>query len=197
MKKTVSWCCAALLAAMVGCSGPRAASRPADAQSGYEPKSAPGEGQKFLSRMVGRWSVVRTFYPRSGGEPTVTRGECTQSLIHDGRFLQSDFVFHDTGGDSTGTGIIGYDPETRKFTSFWVDSRSTRASVRQSEEEFDGQRIVLFSKSLGETAGASARRSRTISVLENGDRRLLHKQWSDSPDAPARQVMQLDMTRVD
>src|SRR5262249_18817921 len=107
---------------------------------------------------------AKTFFPVSG-EPVRTKGTCRQSMIHDGRFLRSEFVFEGARGTTTGLGIIGFEAETGKFTSAWTDSRSTRFSFRQSEERFDGKEIVLFSKSLGED-GKSGRRSRTVSRLE-------------------------------
>ncbi|HLO40162.1 MAG TPA: DUF1579 family protein [Phycisphaerales bacterium] len=165
-----------------------------EVQAAYEPRSGPGEGQDFLRQMAGEWDVVKTFYPRGGGEPGVTRGTCTQKMIQEGRFLESDFTFHDVNGDTTGTGIIGYDPQTKKFTSIWIDSRSTRFSARASDEPFDGTQITLVGKSIGEP-GPSARQSRTISVLQDGGRTLLHRQWSVSADGNDRLVMQMVMTR--
>jgi hypothetical protein len=143
--------------------------------------------------MAGDWDVVKTFYPRNG-EPVVSKGTCRQTMIHGGRFLQSDFVFHDANGDTTGTGVIGFDAQNGKFTSFWMDSRSTRFSVRQSEGPFDGNQILLFSQSVGEP-GPNARRSRTVSTLEDGDRRLVHRQYAESPDGGSRLMMQLEMSR--
>src|SRR6185436_15873863 len=107
-----------------------------DPQSALEPKSEPGEGQKLLEKMAGDWKVTKKFYPRTG-EPNVVGGECKQIMIQGGRFLESDFVFHDPGGDSTGMGTIGFDPATGQFTSFWIDSRSTRISLRQSKGTFN------------------------------------------------------------
>jgi uncharacterized protein DUF1579 len=166
-----------------------------DPQAAYEPRSEPGQGQEFLARMAGDWDVVKTFYPRTG-DPVVSRGACTQHMIHGGRFLESDFVFDDTTGRTTGTGIIGFDPQTGKFTSFWVDSRSTRVSVRASDAPFDGRKILLWGQTIGVgEAVPPARRSRTISTLEDGDRRLVHRQLSVSPDGQERPVMQLEMMR--
>lgn len=164
-----------------------------DPQAGYEPRSEPGEGQKYLSRMEGSWTVVKTFYPRSG-DPAVTKGTCEQKMIQGGRFLESDFVFQDAAGPTTGMGVIGFDAQTGKFTSFWVDSRSTRFSVRQSEAGFDGKQILLWSQNVGEP-GPNARRSRTVSVLEDGDKRLVHRQYTAGADGKQRIVMQLEMTR--
>lgn len=164
-----------------------------DPQQSYEPRSEPGEGQKYLARMEGDWDVVKTFYPRSG-DPAVSQGTCNQHMIHAGRFLESDFIFHDKAGDTDGMGIIGFDPQAGNFTSFWTDSRSTRISIRQSEDPFDGTQIVLLSKAIGDP-GPNARKSRTVSVLEDGDRRLIHRQYAPTPEGGERIMMQLEMTR--
>src|SRR5690349_12722158 len=102
--------------------------RPKDPQSSYEPRSGPGAGQKFLEKFAGDWDVVKTFYPRSGGEPARATGECRQKMIHGGRFLESEFVFEQKGAKTNGLGLIGFEPESGKFTSVWTDSRQTRMS---------------------------------------------------------------------
>jgi hypothetical protein len=164
-----------------------------DAQSAYEPRSGPGAGQKFLARLAGEWDVVKTFYPRSGA-PARATGTCSQKMIHDGRFLQSDFIFEQGSSRTTGLGLIGYDSSTGRFTSVWTDSRSTRMSLRASREPFSGAEIVLYSAVLGENAPALPR-SRTISKLEDGDRRLVHRQYTTTPEGKGRLVMELIMTR--
>lgn len=166
-----------------------------DPQAAYEPRSEAGRGQALLARMVGTWTVRKTFFPQKG-EPVVQSGECTQKMIQGGRFLQSDFVFHDSNGDTTGMGIVGFDPATERFTSVWIDSRSTRFSMRHSEGAFDGEHIALVSEAPQTQPGSSPpRRSRTVAQLEDGDRRLVHRQWSIGADGSERLVMQLEMDR--
>jgi Protein of unknown function (DUF1579) len=179
------------------CQSPSAPSAPAhsgvDPHAQLEPESAPGEGQMLLARMAGDWNVVRKFYPRTG-DPTITNGTCKQTMVLGSRFLRSDFIFHDPGGDTTGQGIIGFDADTGQFTSFWIDSRSTRISLRQSRETFDGKQIVLFAKSLTDS-GPGARQSRTVSHLENNGRTLIHQQFGTNADGTERLVMELLMTK--
>jgi hypothetical protein len=164
-----------------------------DPQSVFEPRSGPGVGQKFLEQFVGDWQVVKTFYPRSG-DPVQTKGRCRQIMVQGGRFLQSDFTFEGAGGKTTGTGLIGFEADSGLFTSVWIDSRSTRMSLRRSRDRFDGKEIVLFSQSLeGEK---DARRSRTVTRLENEGRVILHRQFVPGPDGKERPIMELKMTRV-
>jgi hypothetical protein len=115
-------------------------------------------------------------------------------MIHDGRFLQSEVTFEQQARETTGLGIIGFEPESQTFTSFWNDSRQTRMSVRQSQGTFDGEQIVLYSRSL-EPDGKEARRSKTVSRLEEGGRKLMHRQYALLPRGEERMFMELVMTR--
>ncbi len=164
-----------------------------DPQTKFEPRSGPGVGQTYLEKFTGDWSVTKTFYPRTGA-PIRAAGRCRQAMIHDGRFLQSDFVFQQDGKKTTGLGIIGFEPESGTFTSFWTDSRQTRMSVRQSQDRFDGKQIVLYSRSL-DAAGNDARRSKTVSRLDDEGRKLIHRQYSVGPGGEERLVMELEMIK--
>jgi hypothetical protein len=178
--------------------GEDAAKQPADPQSTFEPRSDPGAGQKFLEAFAGDWAVTKTFHPRTG-DPVKTPGTCRQTMIHAGRFLKSEFIFQSPlpgqqGEETTGLGIIGWDAGTKKFTSFWTDSRSTRISIRESEEPFDGKQIVLVSRSLDEVPGADARKSKTITRLEDDGRKIVHRQYTVAPSGEERLVMELILT---
>ncbi len=186
------------LVVMSACSaGPVGAQAPEakkDPQSNFEPRFAPGAGQKYLETFVGDWEVAKTFFPRSGGAPSHTSGTCRQSMIHDGRFLQSEFVFEQDGRKTTGLGIIGFETASGRFTSIWTDSRQTRMSLRQSRNPFDGKEIVLFSRSL-EEEGKGFPPSRTVSRIEDNGRRIVHRQFISGPDGKERPIMELIMTR--
>lgn len=162
-----------------------------DPISTFEPKSGPGEGQKFLQKFVGDWDVVKTFHPRSGA-PIRAKGECRQAMIHGGRFLQSDFTFGEGEGKTTGKGLIGFEAGTGLFTSVWTDSRATRMSFRQGKEKFDGKQIVLVGRGLG---GDKARASRTVTRLEDDGRKIVHRQYTEGEDGKERVVMELELTR--
>ncbi len=173
----------------------KASTRQKDPQSEYEPRSKPGEGQKFLQKFVGDWDVTKTFHPRSG-EPARQKGECRQTMIHGDRFLQSHFTFRRGEEKTTGTGLIGFDPASDQFTSVWIDSRSTRMSFRQGQEKFDGRQIVLYSRSLGDD-GKKGRVSRTVTRLEADGSRIVHRQYTVGEGGSERLVMELILTKKD
>jgi Protein of unknown function (DUF1579) len=117
-------------------------------------------------------------------------------MIHDGRFLQSEFVFDQGGRKTTGLGLIGFEPATGQFTSVWTDSRQTRMSFRRGREPFDGRQIVLSSRSLDEKdRDAGPPPSRTVSRIEDDGRKIVHRQFNTGPDGQERLIMELIMTR--
>jgi hypothetical protein len=180
-----------LLACRVGAAPP--AEKGKDPQSAYEPRSTPGVGQKLLEKFVGDWDVDKTFHPRNGPAFRV-KGTCKQTMVHDGRFLQSDFVFQHGDTKTTGLGLIGFETASGLFTSVWTDSRSTRMSLRRSQDRFDGKEIVLYSRSLAE-GGKEARRSRTVTRLEDGGNKIVHRQYAIGSDGKERLMMELLLTR--
>jgi hypothetical protein len=178
---------------LVSAAEPPAKDKDKDPQSTFEPRSGPGAGQKFLAKFVGDWDVAKSFYPRTG-DPVRQKGLCKQTMIHEGRFLQSEFVFGQDDQKTTGLGLIGFEADSGKFTSVWTDSRATRMSLRQSEDKFNGEEIVLYSKTLN-ADDKEARRSRTVTRLEDDGRKIVHRQYSLAADAKERLVMELVLTR--
>jgi len=168
---------------------------PKDTQAQFEPPGGPGAGQAYLKTFEGEWNVVRNFYPPGGGAPRKATGDCSQKMVQDGRFLESDFTFRsEDGKTSTGTGISGFDPKSGLFTTFWFDSRSTDFSVRQSHEPFDGKQIVLYSVAL-EGSHGQGHSSRTVSHLEDGGRKLIHQQFNQGTDGKEHVLMELILTK--
>lgn len=181
-----------LLVAVAGGQPPAKPTGKPDPQEKFEPKAGPGAGQKFLTAFVGEWDVEKTFFPRTeGAAPAKSKGTCKQEMIHDGRFLKSEFVFDGPTGKTTGTGTIGFDSATGLFTSTWIDSRQTRMSFRQGKEKFDGKTIVLYSASLGDDRGD--RKSKTVTTFDAESKKILHRQFGIAADGTERLVMQLEM----
>jgi hypothetical protein len=89
--------------------------------------------------------------------------------------------------------LIGFEPASEVFTSVWSDARATRMSFRQSKGKFSGKEIVLYSRSL--EGDKEARRSRTVTRLDDNDRKIVHRQYNAGPDGQERLLMELLLTR--
>jgi hypothetical protein len=67
-------------------------------------------------------------------------------------------------------------------------------SLRQSQDRFNGEEIVLFSKSVT-AGGKEGRTSRTVTRLEDNGRKIVHRQYTAGPDGKERLIMELVLTR--
>jgi hypothetical protein len=185
------WILATMLMAAVAVAAPLAVAQQTHNQ--YEPPNAPGAGQKLLAQFVGNWDVVKTFFPKSG-EPKVSKGECRQYMIQNGKFLESDFTFFNADRTKgTGTGISGFDSKTNRFTTVWFDSRQTTMSIRQSDGTFDGKNIVLLATALD--PDDPARRTVARAHLEENGHVLLHRHYFIDDHGHERLMIELRMTR--
>ena len=126
----------------------------------------------------GRWRIAK----RTVADRTVS------TVDPDARHIHKNRTRHQEGFK----GHVSFEPETGLFTSVWTDSRQTRMSLRQSEDKFDGEQVVLFSKEVG---GKEGRRSKTVTRLEDDGRKIVHRQYAVEPGAPDRLVMELVLTR--
>jgi hypothetical protein len=159
----------------------------------YEPSNTPGAGQKLLAQFVGNWDVVKTFFPRNGA-PKISKGECRQFMVQDGKFLESDFTFFNPDGSkSTGTGISGFDSKTNRFTTVWFDSRQTTMSIRQSDGTFDGKNIVLWATALD--PDDPGRKTVARAHLEEDGHVLLHRHYLIDDKGQEHMMIELRMTR--
>jgi hypothetical protein len=185
---------AVLLFAVVVALPVPAQDKPKDQEAAYDPRSSSGAGQKFLEKFAGDWTVEKRFHPRTG-DPVVTKGECHQAMIQDGKFLKSDFVFRSETTNVTGTGLVGFEPATGLFTSVWADSHSTRMSIRQSKEPFNGSEIMLSSLPTGSNGVREARLSRNVTQLTDEGKKIVHKQFAIEADNSERLMFELILTR--
>jgi hypothetical protein len=159
----------------------------------YEPPNAAGAGQKLLAQFAGDWDMVQTFFPKSG-QPIVTKGTCTQRMIHEAKFLESDFTFFNANGTrSTGTGISGFDSKTNRFTTVWFDSRRTTMSIRQSDGTFDGRNIILWSTSLD--PDDSGRKTVARAHLEEDGRVIVYGHFLIDDKGNERKIFEMRLTR--
>ncbi|MDP1804224.1 MAG: DUF1579 family protein, partial [Acidimicrobiales bacterium] len=160
-------------------------------QTRVEPKGEPGVSQQVHAKLAGTWTVEKTFsLPNRPATKTV--GEAVQTMTHGGRFLQCEVTFDGPAGKTTGTGVIGFDPATGRFTRVWYDSRQTKMSFRQSKSTFDGAKIVLEAVDVD---GPPARQSRTETTLSADGGRIVHRQFNPGTDGSEHLLMELVLTR--
>ena len=99
------------------------------ADDSHYPGASPGKEHAFLEKFVGTWEVSS---PMGTGVETAT-------LTCGGLWLVSDFKGSMMGQDFSGHGIMGYDPEKKKYVGVWVDSMQAHLSTSEGEVDPTGK----------------------------------------------------------
>lgn len=87
-----------------------------------QPVATASSGHSELLKSVGKWDVVIKVMGEDGAT-TEFKAKDSSSAACGGNWVWSDFHADDFMGQPfTGAGLVGYDPSTKEFTNYWVDT---------------------------------------------------------------------------
>lgn len=116
------------------------------AMDAWRELAAPGEPHRLLAGRAGSWKTTSRHWMEEGKPPREFSGSCERRMILGGRFLQEEFSGEMMGSPFTGIGVIGYDNQSRKYVSTWMDSMSTAIFFFEGTGGRDGRTITLESR---------------------------------------------------
>lgn len=105
----------------------------------YKKLGTPGTPHKLLSKMEGKWETWTRSWMEPGTPPEESAGYCESKMILDGRFLQQDCTGQMMGAKFNGIGFTGYDNNTKKYVSTWMDSMGTALYFFEGPANPDGK----------------------------------------------------------
>lgn len=126
------------------------------------------------------------------GDPTVTTGVMTNTLVLRGRYLQQVFK-SDPAPDSWGHGFWGFNQATNKFEGFWIDSRSTKMQIEVGDVDETGTVWTMVGEITGPSGNAVKKRS--VITLEDNDRHKV-EMFFTRPDGNEVKVVEIRYERV-
>jgi hypothetical protein len=111
----------------------------------YKKLATPGEPHRLLSRLVGSWDTRTKSWEEPDQPPKESKGTAELKTILGGRFLQQEISGEMMGAPFNGIEITGYDNNTKKFVSVWLDSMGTGIMLLQGTASPDGKTITQMS----------------------------------------------------
>ncbi len=131
--------------------------------------SAPTEQHKRFEPFAGTFKAEVKLW-MGPGDPVVSTGVMTNTLVLGGRFLQQTFK-GDPGGGSVsafeGHGFWGFNKATNKYEGFWIDTGSTQMQTEVGDVD-DTSRLWTM---IGETTDPKGNtlKKRSVITLEDND----------------------------
>ena len=108
----------------------------------YQKIGTPGDPHKQLAKLEGSWTTRSRGWMEPGKPPVESSGACEQKMLLDGRYLQQVYTGDMMGTPYTGINILGYNNQTKKYESIWVDTMSTGVFYFVGKAGRDGKTIT-------------------------------------------------------
>jgi len=105
----------------------------------YKKLATPGGQHKSLARLEGHWDTKNKSWSGPDNPPQESTGTCELKMLLGGRYLQQECSGQMMGSPFNGVGVIGYDNNTKKYVSTWMDSMSTGIHFFEGAGSDDGK----------------------------------------------------------
>jgi hypothetical protein len=100
----------------------------------------PGKEHELLAEEVGVWNGNCTMWMYPGADPMSAQCTYTVTSLMDGRYFKGEFAGEMPGmGPFNGLAIRGFDNQSHKFVSTWIDNHSTEIISGVGQLSADGK----------------------------------------------------------
>ncbi len=157
----------------------------------YEKMGTPEAPHRALARLAGTWAATIRFWGPDGS-PTESSGVCEQKMLLGGRFLEQQFTGEMMGSPFEGIGITGYDNNTGRYLSTWIDSMSTAILFFEGTSGPDGKTITQEATYEDPVRGPMKWRSVTMIPDDNT---VLFEMYGTDKNSKEEKIMEITYTR--
>ena len=117
------------------------ATRKRETMDVYQKLALPGAPHKLLASLTGRWHTHTKAWMEPGKPPMESEGTSEHKMLLGGRYLHQEFNGNMMGAPFTSIGITGYDNNTQRYVSTWMDSMSTGIFFFEGTADAEGRTI--------------------------------------------------------
>ena len=157
----------------------------------YKKVGTPGGPHKLLSKLEGSWTTKTTGWLE--GKPAMeSTGTCKQKLVLDGHYLQQDYTGDMMGAPFSGINLLGYNNNTKKYESVWLDSMSTAIYYFVGKGSRDGGTITQECSYVDPVRGPAVWRS--VTRIKDDDT-LKFEMFITPKDGKKEKMMEMTVAR--
>jgi hypothetical protein len=138
--------------------------------SGKQPAIATSRESTLIADGIGKWDCVVAM--KAPGQPA-SEEKCTENVVAicDGKWAWSDFKGNMMGMPFEGHAIFGYEPATKQFVSYWIDSMSPQ--VTRTSGTFDAaQKVGTFTGECCDEKGKPMKIQQTLTIKDKNTRQF-------------------------
>jgi hypothetical protein len=139
--------------ALLGMGVVAAATRQEDPKRGPFRKEDPGKDHEFLKQFEGDWDVHSRMTPPGQTTPQESKGTESARIGLGGYWLMFDFKGSHENQPMDGHGLLGYDPQKKKYVGVWAGSVCPYLATFEGERSADGRTLTMACRSTDPKTG--------------------------------------------
>ena len=129
--------------------------------------STPGDMQKMLASMDGKWETEVTTMMDPSKPAEKSKGSTVNKMIMGGRYQQSMHSGNMMGMPFEGMSITGYDNSKKVFVNTWVDNMGTGIMTMEGPYDAATKTIELKGKSTDPSTGKDCITRETLKIIDD------------------------------
>jgi hypothetical protein len=119
--------------------------------------------------MAGKWDATFKLGEFPGAPPVTSNGSETRTLAMNGLWLLSDYQDPNyPGGTFQGHGVLGYDPDKKKYVEMWIDSSDAHMGVMEGSYDEATKTLTMLSDGHDRMTGKPTK-ERSITKIKDAD----------------------------
>ncbi len=165
-----------------------------DQMAAWMKYAQPGDAHNYLKSMEGSWKAAGKFWMKPGEPPVEAPGVATNTLILDGRFLQTTYEGDFGGMPFHGMGLDGYDNLNEKYVGIWTDTMSTMMIVFSGSLDSSGKIREMFAEYTSAMTGKPTKSKGVTTVVSENEHR--YEGWHMGDDGEWTKAIEIVYTRA-
>ncbi len=154
--------------------------------------ATPNENHKVLDALVGEWDYALKWWKAPGIKPEQSTGTSKIKWIMDGRFIKHKVEGTSMGMPFKGMGITGYNNETNKYESVWIDNMGT--GMVKGSGSYDAETKTLTEIGTFSCLGEGDKKYHAVIIYTNIDS-FMYQWYMPGPDKKQYLAMVINYTR--
>lgn len=171
------------------------AQSPEETMAAWMKLNTPGPQHDVLKKMAGKFTAETSMMMAPGAPPQTGKGEETNDMVLDGRFLNTEYTGEFMGAPFKGMGVTGYDTVKKKYVMGWIDSMSTGIMMMEGDADASGKTITFAGETPCPMNGGKMMPIRQIMKITDDDTHEL-QMFGPGPDGKEMQTMTIKYTRA-
>jgi len=152
----------------------------------------PNENHKRLEAFVGTFDAkVQCFMMPT---PETWAGVSKNEMILGGRWLKGEYSGQMMGKPFKGMQLLGYDNQTKKYVSAWIDDMSSSLQMAEGQADASGKVITVVGECVDPMTNQK-KTSRTVMTIVSNDRHTV-EMFGPGMDGKEMKMMSIEYSRA-